>query len=127
MVQVFQNLIGNAIKYRREGVAPHIDVQARNSAQSWIVSVADNGMGIPAKYQERVFGIFQQLHRQSGGVGLGLAVAKRVIQQLGGSIWVESDGQNGSCFFLELPMSNQQNGVEAASADRAVTSRSSRG
>jgi signal transduction histidine kinase len=103
MEQIFQNLIGNAIKYRREGIPPHIEIEAREKGQDWIISVADNGTGIDPRYHERIFGIFRQLDRHSEGIGLGLAVAKRIIEQLGGSIWVESDGQNGSRFFLAIP------------------------
>jgi signal transduction histidine kinase len=109
MIQVFQNLIGNAIKYRREGVHPRIHVAARQESDFWIFSVTDNGIGIDPKDRDSIFGVFQQLHgRSAGGAGIGLAVAKRIVEQHGGTIRVESDGDTGSRFLFSVPKLRSQ-------------------
>ena len=105
VVQVFQNLVGNAIKYRGE-VAPQIHVSARTTEEEWIFSVADNGIGIEPRFYERVFEIFQRLHGRGEyeGTGIGLAICKRILQQQGGRIWVESESGKGSVFHFALPV-----------------------
>jgi PAS domain S-box-containing protein len=105
LVQLFQNLIGNAIKYRGERV-PRIHVAAQTTETEWIFSVADNGIGIEAKYFDRVFVIFHRLHGRGEyeGTGIGLAICKRILQQQGGRIWVESEFGSGSTFYFALPV-----------------------
>lgn len=102
--QVFQNLIGNAIKYRREGVTPEIHVSARVEGDSWVFSVRDNGIGIEPRYQSDVFQPFRRLHgRDIPGSGIGLATCKKVVEAHGGAIWVESRPGFGSTFYFRLP------------------------
>jgi light-regulated signal transduction histidine kinase (bacteriophytochrome) len=106
--QLFQNLIGNAIKYRRFGVPPEIRVTAEpDGASQWRFSIRDNGIGIAPEYKERVFGIFKRLHgrEQYSGTGIGLAICQKIAEQNGGRIWMASEGLGkGSTFHFTLPM-----------------------
>ena len=105
LVQLFQNLVGNAIKYRGEKT-PEIHVSAQAGQKEWVFSVSDNGIGIEPRFYERVFEIFQRLHGRGEyeGTGIGLAICKRILQQQGGRIWVESEVGRGSVFHFALPM-----------------------
>jgi PAS domain S-box-containing protein len=103
--QLFQNLVGNAIKYRSPERTPVVRVDAEKANDHWIFSVKDNGMGIPAEYKERIFGLFKRLHSgdQYSGTGIGLAICQRIVERYGGRIWVESELGKGSTFFFTLP------------------------
>ena len=102
LVQLFQNLIANAIKYRRQGVPPRIHISARAEGPMWKFCVEDNGIGIDQKYHSDVFGMFKQLGTAQEGVGVGLAVSKRIVEQHGGEISVTSKLGEGSRFYFTL-------------------------
>jgi len=103
--QVLQNLVGNALKFHREGVAPRVQIRARRDGPAWEISVQDNGIGIAPDYFERIFIIFQRLHtkEQYSGSGIGLAIVKKIIERHGGKLWLESSSGEGSTFRFTLP------------------------
>jgi PAS domain S-box-containing protein len=106
MVMVFQNLIGNAIKYRRaEAEAPHIRIEAVQEGSNWRISVADNGQGSEAEYASAIFEPFKRLHGKNiKGSGIGLAICKRIVERSGGRIWAESVPGQASTFFFTVPV-----------------------
>lgn len=103
--QIFQNLIGNAIKYQNENTRPMIDLSVHENNGRWVFTVADNGIGVPPAYKESIFGIFKRLHTASkySGTGMGLAICKRIVERYRGTIWVESEPGKGSRFHFSLP------------------------
>ncbi|RQT62259.1 PAS domain S-box protein [Burkholderia cepacia] len=102
---LFQNLVGNAVKFRRHDGPLQIRVGAEPGADGWLFRVEDNGIGIDAQYFERIFLIFQRLHtrRDYPGTGIGLALCKRIVERHGGRIWVESEPGKGATFLFTLP------------------------
>ncbi|WP_216324461.1 ATP-binding protein [Deinococcus aestuarii] len=103
--QLLQNLISNALKYRRDGEPPRVHVSAGRDGEMWRFTVADNGIGIEGQYFERIFVIFQRLHgrEQFEGTGIGLAVCKKIVEAHGGRLWLESRPGQGTIFFFTLP------------------------
>ena len=109
LAQLFQNLVGNAIKYQGPGV-PHIHISAvMNDASKWIFSVKDDGLGIDPQFFERIFGMFQRLHKRDEfeGTGMGLAICKKIVERHGGTISVESTPGLGSTFHFDLARSQK--------------------
>jgi signal transduction histidine kinase len=108
LVQLFQNLIENAIKFHRDE-PPHIHISAEKQDREWVISVRDNGIGIEEQYFERVFSVFQRLHRDDYlGTGIGLSIVQKIVQRHGGRIWIESEVGKGTAFRFTLPVSESR-------------------
>lgn len=105
LLQLFQNLIGNALKYSRKDTAPIIRISFTSDDDYWEFKVEDNGIGIDEEYFEKIFVIFQRLHNKDeySGTGMGLAVTKKIVESLGGRIWVKSAVNLGSEFYFTIP------------------------
>jgi PAS domain S-box-containing protein len=103
LVQVFQNLIANAIKYAKPAEPPRIHISAAPNGLECLFTVADNGIGIPPEYHERVFGVFKRLHSDGAGTGIGLAITKAAVERWGGRIWVDSQPGAGATFCFTVP------------------------
>jgi PAS domain S-box-containing protein len=104
MLQLWQNLIGNALKYQRPGIKPLIRINVTETASHWQFSVADNGIGIKPQFFEKIFVVFQRLHSRNEytGTGIGLAICKKIIENHQGNIWVESAEEKGSTFYFTI-------------------------
>jgi light-regulated signal transduction histidine kinase (bacteriophytochrome) len=106
IIRVFQNLIGNALKFHKERVQPKIHISARKTDDGYVFSVSDNGIGIEPQYTDRIFEVFKRLHPigEYQGTGIGLAIVKRIIERHGGRVWVESSFGVGSTFYFTIPI-----------------------
>ncbi|MFD2033747.1 ATP-binding protein [Belliella marina] len=106
--QLLQNLISNAVKYQKPNNKPEIRISCKTQGDDWLFSVEDNGLGIAPEYFEKIFVIFQRLHDRSeySGSGIGLAICRKIIEYLGGNIWVESEIDKGSIFYFTIPQKN---------------------
>ena len=105
LVQLFQNLVGNALKFNQPDSRPIVLINAEDRRDHWLFSVEDNGIGIDAEHKDRIFVIFQRLHNRDKyeGTGIGLSICQKIVHQLGGKIWVESEPMKGATFFFTLP------------------------
>ncbi len=105
MRQLFLNLIGNAIKFRKPGTPPRVTIRARRERRRWLISVADDGIGLDEKFRDRIFVIFQRLHstEEYPGTGIGLALCRRIVERHGGRISVDSRPGEGTTFTVSLP------------------------
>ena len=103
--QLFQNLIGNALKFHRPGVAPVVQVTAEQHGTDWLFRITDNGIGIAPADVEHVFGMFQRVHNHGEyeGTGIGLAICKKIVERHGGRIWIESQPGNGATVLFTWP------------------------
>jgi PAS domain S-box-containing protein len=106
MVRLFQNLVGNALKYRKPGVVPTIHISSEQQADRWVIGVIDNGIGFDPKFAKEIFQPFKRLHgqREYPGSGVGLAICRRIVEGHGGEIWAESQPGEGATFHFSLPI-----------------------
>ncbi len=109
LAQVFQNVLSNALKYRRKDLSPKIVIAAEQQGQEWVVSIKDNGIGFDQQYARRIFGLFKRLHKDEyPGTGLGLAICHRIVERCGGRMWAEGRPGEGSTFYLAFPVTADQ-------------------
>jgi light-regulated signal transduction histidine kinase (bacteriophytochrome) len=113
LAEVFLRLLSNSLEYRREGVAPRIEVTCVRRENEVCFAIRDNGMGIQADHHARIFQLFRRLHgAEYPGIGLGLPLSKRLIENCGGRMWVDSEAGVGSTFYFTLMAATS--GVSAA-------------
>jgi PAS domain S-box-containing protein len=114
LVRLFQNLIGNAVKYRSEAEV-QVHISSERAGPDWVVKIRDNGIGIPKEYHRRVFGLFTRLHTEAvPGSGIGLAVCRKIVEEQGGAIWVESEPGAGSTFCFTIAAEHETQGRPAS-------------
>jgi light-regulated signal transduction histidine kinase (bacteriophytochrome) len=103
--QIFQNLLSNSLKYSRKGIPVQIHISVKEFDNQWQFLIKDNGIGIEEGYFEKIFIIFQRLHNKDeySGTGMGLSVTKKIIENMGGKIWVKSTEGEGSNFYFTIP------------------------
>jgi PAS domain S-box-containing protein len=107
--QAVANILSNAVKFVAPGVRPNIHVMAKRRNGSVVLRIKDNGIGIKPEHQHRLFGMFERVHpdRKYEGTGIGLAIVRKTVERMGGKVGVESDGANGSTFWIQLPAAPQ--------------------
>ncbi len=104
IAHVFQNLVSNALKYSKQGIAPLVHVSAKQDGNFWVIAIRDNGIGFEPRYAERIFGLFKRLYKEEyPGTGLGLAICKRIVERYGGRIWAEGRPGDGATFYFTMP------------------------
>jgi light-regulated signal transduction histidine kinase (bacteriophytochrome) len=104
LTQLFQNLIGNAVKFRSQD-SPKVDIRVSQVEGGWVFSIRDNGLGIDPEHKDTIFHVFRRLHSRDKypGSGIGLAICKRIVERHGGEIWVDSTPGQGSTFYFSVP------------------------
>jgi signal transduction histidine kinase len=107
-MQLFQNIISNALKYSKEDIPLEIIIKSKEFDDYYQIAITDNGIGIEQEYSEKIFIIFQRLHGKEKyeGNGMGLAIVKKIVDKLNGKIWVESQIGVGSTFYINIPKKN---------------------
>jgi len=110
MVRLFQNLVGNALKYRKPAESPRVHIKAEQKGPEWVISISDNGIGFDPKFASIIFTPFKRLHtaEEYPGTGVGLTICRRIVQAQGGRIWAESEPLKGTTFFFTLPVEGTQ-------------------
>jgi PAS domain S-box-containing protein len=111
LLQLFQNLIGNSIKYRKHAVQPQVRIEAQRQNGDWVFSISDNGIGFDPAYAEQIFGVFKRLHTRAEfpGNGIGLSLCARIVAHYGGRIWAEGETGRGAIFRFSLPATEEVN------------------
>ena len=122
MSLVFQNLISNAIKFRRPGEKPRIHVRAERQGSEWRIAVRDEGIGFDQQFADKIFAAFKRLHSRGKypGTGIGLAICKRIVEGHGGRIWAESKEDSGATFYFTLPATDFSTTLERERSDATV-------
>lgn len=117
MRQLLQNLVSNAIKFRKQGVKPQVQISVRESGDRYVFSVSDNGIGIEPQYASRIFVIFQRLHNrlEYPGTGIGLAICKKIVELANGSIWMKSKYGEGATFYFSIPKKQKVHSLQKES------------
>ena len=106
--QALTNLIGNALKYQEPGKTPEVKIEVQEKEKHWLFKISDKGIGIEKEFQDKIFVIFKRLHnrQQFSGTGLGLSICKKIVENMGGEIWVDSEPGRGSCFYFTISKQN---------------------
>ncbi|MDZ4065202.1 MAG: ATP-binding protein, partial [Coriobacteriia bacterium] len=104
LVEIFQNLIDNAVKFMGDQPSPRIEIGVEASGGETVICVRDNGKGIDPRHMSKLFGLFEKLDADSEGTGMGLALVSRIVEVHGGKVWAQSEGEGrGACFYVMLP------------------------
>ncbi|GAA2877456.1 sensor histidine kinase [Streptosporangium fragile] len=121
LVMLWQNLIGNSLKFRLPGRAPRVRIEAERQDGQWRMAVTDNGIGIAPTFADKIFVIFQRLHQRDAyeGTGIGLALCRKIVEQHGGRIWLDTEHTEGARFVLTLPVAPSTEATGEDSADAA--------
>lgn len=125
LMQLFQNLLGNAIKFRKQDIPPQIHVGVQRQEDAWLFSVQDNGIGFDPQFADRIFVIFQRLHTRDEypGSGMGLAICKKIVECHRGRIWVESELGKGATFYFTIPVGGRDRNASGRKKQNYLASR----